>query len=684
MPSKPPTAVSEESGTAGLFALQLLALLVGNESAPKQQIPLGDAGDLQEGEAAGPQTGEANQEDAPDVARAETPEPASKATVTASAEFPKVASGVWDRAARQASRVTAAPHKNAAQRVDDDSPAAPSPRPLELTEKTVSADLGGNLPGMLQPPEERVGAQSRAADAGVPQADRQARVNVSFETPAPAEQDGSIPPAPADRQAVENFLRLWKTADGDLEDPPAAALREGEPSKPSAVPAGHSTAVEQRSVPVASPTPGRTPPLNLTSSEVMNEELSITYSEKNNINNKLDGRLPDRPDSPTPLLGDRRHDGVLGRGPLWESPLAERNAVESSRAEVWAERLTLADTKTQTAVSQPVRLKSERSTSFPQLVVASEKGRAVVEPSADSTASKALNRAATSEFPEAAGRAATEDDPGRGGERRDSDSTPTREELAVRRASRDRRPTLGVGLSAQDSSAAERRAAGPPRSAERKLSQDPAESAARAESLQQAGEPQSRAPKSSDRAAQPSPDGAVAGRLSAAPQPVSSQLAAGSPAPVEPPAAPRAAEAALSQRVAPPSGTERAEAALQVSASEIRRSPDATRLTLVLEDDRLGSLALRLAERGGGVDVMLRADNPAVAKQFQSNLPQLYESLLQRGLQPDARAWTPSGSADSDRQQQQQEHRERESRQPFRGRRNRANASTSTFSIPVS
>jgi|GEM_PF-6136351 len=155
---------------------------------------------------------------------------------------------------------------------------------------------------------------------------------------------------------------------------------------------------------------------------------------------------------------------------------------------------------------------------------------------------------------------------------------------------------------------------------------------------------------------------------------------------VEPPAV-RAFDASPAGRPAPPltASAERVDAALQVAASELRRSPEATRLTLRLEDDRLGTLALRLAERSGGVEVMLRADNTTAAKQFLNNLPQLYESLLQRGLQPDARpAWTPSAPPDADRRQQEQEHRERETRQPFRGRRSRNSNQSTTFSIPVS
>ncbi|MBI1358344.1 MAG: hypothetical protein GC160_28750 [Acidobacteria bacterium] len=151
----------------------------------------------------------------------------------------------------------------------------------------------------------------------------------------------------------------------------------------------------------------------------------------------------------------------------------------------------------------------------------------------------------------------------------------------------------------------------------------------------------------------------------ASPEPTPSRPLAGSPAAEPKPAAP-------------------AEPSTQVVASEVRRTGDATQLRVLVEDDRLGSLALRLAERGGGVEVMLRAENPAAARQLQQGLPALYDSLLQRGFQTDARSWTPSSGSDGGRQQQHQQQdqeRERQARQGARERRARQGAA---FVAPVS
>ncbi len=131
---------------------------------------------------------------------------------------------------------------------------------------------------------------------------------------------------------------------------------------------------------------------------------------------------------------------------------------------------------------------------------------------------------------------------------------------------------------------------------------------------------------------------------------------------------------------APPVPLERA---VQVAAAQVSRAGNATRLTVIVEDDRLGSVALRLAERHGGVEVVLRADNPATARQFQSSLPQLYENLLQRGLQPDLRAWTPNAGADPERREGgRQQQRERDGSPQGRERRERTERGRPAFAVP--
>lgn len=192
------------------------------------------------------------------------------------------------------------------------------------------------------------------------------------------------------------------------------------------------------------------------------------------------------------------------------------------------------------------------------------------------------------------------------------------------------------------------------------------------------------------------PDARGAGVMPRSAEAANAQPSPGQSSPAQPFASPGAGQEAVVKPADASSPTfrpaaaptapsaERVEAAMQVQASEVRRTGDATRLTVVVEDDRLGSLALRIAERSGGVDVVLRADNPAAARQFQNSLPQLYENLFYRGLQPDARAWTPTAGGDADRQQQDQQNRERESRQGPRQRRERRGEARPVFSIPTS
>ena len=167
---------------------------------------------------------------------------------------------------------------------------------------------------------------------------------------------------------------------------------------------------------------------------------------------------------------------------------------------------------------------------------------------------------------------------------------------------------------------------------------------------------------------------------SAAAEPASPFVAPAAVAPSERPPA--------STQVEPPRPPQPADAP-RIASSEIRRAGEATHLRLLIEDDRLGSLALRLSERGGGVEVVLRADSPSAARQLQQGLPGWHELLAQRGLQVEIRGWSPSTGSDSDRNQQRQDQqrhdqqRERPSRQDERERRGRRTTGGESFAIPA-
>ncbi len=115
-----------------------------------------------------------------------------------------------------------------------------------------------------------------------------------------------------------------------------------------------------------------------------------------------------------------------------------------------------------------------------------------------------------------------------------------------------------------------------------------------------------------------------------------------------------------------------------VEMASLQKKLDANRMNVLLHDERLGRVVVRLTERAGLVDAMVRADTTRAREVIAEHLPSLMESLGRRGLQ----AFASLGGQDSGRDEayRQQGGRSRHPRQFFR-RGRRAQANPSVFRI---
>ncbi len=70
-----------------------------------------------------------------------------------------------------------------------------------------------------------------------------------------------------------------------------------------------------------------------------------------------------------------------------------------------------------------------------------------------------------------------------------------------------------------------------------------------------------------------------------------------------------------------------------VDMAALHRKIDSHQMNLLLSDDRIGRMSVRLVERGGVIDTLVRTDSTRASHLFTGGLPSLLESLAQRGLQ---------------------------------------------------
>ena len=77
-------------------------------------------------------------------------------------------------------------------------------------------------------------------------------------------------------------------------------------------------------------------------------------------------------------------------------------------------------------------------------------------------------------------------------------------------------------------------------------------------------------------------------------------------------------------------------------------------MNILLWDSRLGRLSLRLVERAGFIDTIVRSDNPRTGNLINDSLPRLFESLAGRGLQAQVAAPSNGSAGYGDPHYQQQ------------------------------
>lgn len=122
-----------------------------------------------------------------------------------------------------------------------------------------------------------------------------------------------------------------------------------------------------------------------------------------------------------------------------------------------------------------------------------------------------------------------------------------------------------------------------------------------------------------------------------------------------------------------PAVFDRLEAALEQPAADGRR------LRVVVHDDQLGRVSVRLVERAGLIDAMLRADRPEAARVLADSLGSLAESLTRRGLE--FRETDPSQTGQGAGQQDSRESggRNRRGREGDSRRQDRRRAAAAAF-----
>lgn len=100
-----------------------------------------------------------------------------------------------------------------------------------------------------------------------------------------------------------------------------------------------------------------------------------------------------------------------------------------------------------------------------------------------------------------------------------------------------------------------------------------------------------------------------------------------------------------------------------VELASLQKSADLNQMNIVLRDSHLGRLSLRLVERNGLIDTLLRTDNSRAGQLIGDNLPQMLESLSQRGFEV---SHSGSGAWGGWQQDQRQNGRQRTLRPPVR------------------
>ena len=110
-------------------------------------------------------------------------------------------------------------------------------------------------------------------------------------------------------------------------------------------------------------------------------------------------------------------------------------------------------------------------------------------------------------------------------------------------------------------------------------------------------------------------------------------------------------------------------------AAKLQQQSGRTTLNIVLQDERLGRVALQLVERGGWIETAIRASDPRTAQTLSNGAAGLFEALQQRGL-----ALATGGGASSAWDAQEGQRRDNPQRdQESQGRRFRLRRNAGQF-----
>ena len=117
-----------------------------------------------------------------------------------------------------------------------------------------------------------------------------------------------------------------------------------------------------------------------------------------------------------------------------------------------------------------------------------------------------------------------------------------------------------------------------------------------------------------------------------------------------------------------------------VEAASFERNLGVSRLNVMLNDERMGRVVVRLSERAGLVEAMVRSDNSRTRQLLAGELPALFDSLSRHGLRADETAMGHE-SAERGRHFDPREGRSRHQGQQRRSRRGQPGQQQGVFRV---
>ena len=117
-----------------------------------------------------------------------------------------------------------------------------------------------------------------------------------------------------------------------------------------------------------------------------------------------------------------------------------------------------------------------------------------------------------------------------------------------------------------------------------------------------------------------------------------------------------------------------------IELASLARRARGAEMNIVLNDDRLGRVSLRLVERSGLVDAIVRTNTTRTAQALSESLPALIESLSRGGLQAAAASASAPGGG-LDRREEEGQRRNKQSREPDLETRRRVGRQAPAFRL---